>query len=243
VLQDAAAVIFTTEEERVLARNAYHPYRCKEKVISYGTARPPHGLHGQLERRFRQTVAGLENYPYLLYLGRIHEKKGIDLLVKAFERELLLNKMHLVISGPGESHGAGALKKLATSSTARQRIHWTGPIYSDEKWGAIRGAEALVLPSHAENFGISVAEALGCGVPALISNKVNIWREVQASGAGMVDSDDMAGTARLLRNWASLPRESKTMMRTAAIHCFERHFLIERGAQELRGVFGDVTRT
>jgi glycosyltransferase involved in cell wall biosynthesis len=240
VFQDAARVVFTTEEERVLAKNAFHPYRCEEQVISYGTAQPPHPIERMLERQFRQAVPELRDDQYLLYLGRIHEKKGIDLLIKAFSEEGLLEKTHLVIAGPGETATATALRELANASPARERIHWTGPVYSEQKWGAIRGADALVLPSHCENFGISVAEALGCGVPVLISNKVNIWREVKASGAGLVDDDDRLGTARLLKSWASLPVDAKTAMRTAASRCFQQHYLIQRGAEELHRVLIDV---
>lgn len=240
VFRDAAAVIFTTEEERILARNAFHPYHCEEKVIAYGTAWPPQVVDGELERHFRRWLPELRNDPYLLYLGRIHEKKGIDLLIKAFAEERLLAKTHLVIAGPGESTTATALRELANRSPVRERIHWTGPIYSELKWGAIRGADALVLSSHCENFGISVAEALGCGIPVLISNKVNIWREVESNGAGIVDDDDPPGTARLLKKWASLPVERRAAMRAAASRCFEKHFLIQRGAEQLHCTLTDV---
>src|SRR5256886_6713007 len=77
----------------------------------------------------------------------------------------------------------------------------------DVKWGAMSAAEAFVLPSHQENFGIAVAEALACGTPVLISNKVNIWREIEADGAGYVENDDLNGTANLLRRWLATSPE------------------------------------
>jgi glycosyltransferase involved in cell wall biosynthesis len=239
VFRDAAAVVFTTEEERLLARNAYHPYVCKERVISYGTASPPDTATNEPQQQFRRAVKGLGESPYLLYLGRLHEKKGIDLLLKSFEVQLPLAETHLVIAGPGESH---ALQRDARASIAADRIHFIGPVYSDKKWAALRGADALVLPSHAENFGISVAEALGCGVPVLISNKVNIWREVQSTGAGFINNDDLAGTTRSLGQWASLSPDAKSKMRSAARLCFEQHFDIQRGAHELLSLLGAITR-
>jgi len=78
-------------------------------------------------------------------------------------------------------------------------------------------------------------------VPVLISNKVNIWREVESEGAGIIDEDDQLGTARLLGTWASLAVERKTEMRAAASRCFEQHFLIQRGAEELHRTLVDVT--
>jgi glycosyltransferase involved in cell wall biosynthesis len=241
VFRRAARIVFTSEEERILARNAFEPYHCEEKVIAYGTARPPVATDQQ-RREFRATIADLGDRPYLLYLGRLHEKKGIDLLVKAFSREPLLAATHLLIAGPGESARTIVLREMAEKSPAKDRIHWIGPVYGEQKWAALRGADALVLPSHCENFGISIAEALGCGVPVLISNKVNTWREIESSAAGFVDEDDDAGTARLLRNWAAAPVEKKDAMRATATRCFERHFLIDRGAEQLYRELLEVTR-
>ncbi len=64
----------------------------------------------------------------------------------------------------------------------------------DLKWGAFRAAEAFVLPSHQENFGIAVVEALACGKPVLISDKVNIWREIVEDGAGLCRPRHPGGT-------------------------------------------------
>ena len=63
----------------------------------------------------------------------------------------------------------------------------------EAKWGAFRAAEFFVLPSHQENFGIVVAEAMALSKPLLITNKVNIWREVEIDGAGIVVDDDVKG--------------------------------------------------
>eukprot|EP01038_Epipyxis_sp_PR26KG_P002792 gene2792-3964_t len=71
----------------------------------------------------------------------------------------------------------------------------------EQKWGAFYSSEAYLLPSHQENFGIAVAEALGCGLPVLISDKVNIWREIDQARAGMVETDTVDGTERSLRHW------------------------------------------
>jgi glycosyltransferase involved in cell wall biosynthesis len=80
----------------------------------------------------------------------------------------------------------------------------------EQKWGAIGCSEVFVLPSHQENFGIVVAEALACRVPVLISNKINISREVQSEAAGFVETDTLAGTEALLQQWIGLsPQERK----------------------------------
>ena len=81
-----------------------------------------------------------------------------------------------------------------------------------------------MLPSHQENFGIVVAEALACGVPVLITDKVNIWREIAAAQAGFVRDDTAAGTAALLIDWLDTDHEAQRRMRLNAAECFRRNF-------------------
>jgi glycosyltransferase involved in cell wall biosynthesis len=106
-------------------------------------------------------------------------------------------------------------------------------IQDDLKWGAFRAAEAFVLPSHQENFGISVVEALACERPVLISDKVNIWREITTDGAGLCDDDTPDGTHRLLARWLALRPEDRDAMRTKAQACFQKHFQVEGVARHL----------
>jgi glycosyltransferase involved in cell wall biosynthesis len=72
-----------------------------------------------------------------------------------------------------------------------------------------------------------VAEALGCGVPVLISDKVNIWREIEADGAGIVNPDTLAGTKKSLRRWLALDETARQQMGANAKRCFEDRFTVE----------------
>ena len=94
----------------------------------------------------------------------------------------------------------------------------------DLKWGALRNAEVFILPSHQENFGFAVAEALSCGVPVLISVRVNIWREIEKANAGLVAPDDLPGTKSLLNRWLNLSTQERVQMSVNARHCFESQF-------------------
>ena len=107
------------------------------------------------------------------------------------------------------------------------------------KQGAFAVADAFVLPSHQENFGISVVEALANSVPVLISNRVNIWREVEADGAGIVDSDDVEGTLRLLQRWLDTPSTERGAMRHNARKCFEQRFEINRAVDSLLQILNE----
>jgi glycosyltransferase involved in cell wall biosynthesis len=176
-----------------------------------------------------------------LFMGRIHPKKGCDLAIRAFAAVLAQDPdWELVIAGPDQVGLQRELNDLATGLNIANRVHWTGMINGPVKWGAMRSAEVFILPSHQENFGIAVAEALACGVPALISNKVNIWREVQRDGGGLVADDDLEGTCSLLRTWVSMSEHEKQLMRQGARECFEQRFEIHRAADSLLEVLTEV---
>lgn len=240
VLRDARAVFFTCEEERRLARTTFPGYVCNERVIAYGTALPisdPAAWHKAWEEKF-PAIAGR---PYLLFLGRLHSKKGVDLLLRAYG-ELFKNANpreraalpDLVLAGPcSDDRFLHMLHALAQTHGIESRVHWTGMLTGDAKWGALAGAEAFVLPSHQENFGIAVAEALACGTPVLISDRVNIWREVSASNAALVEPPTDQGTTQLLRRWISLDSTTRQTMSTAAHTCFNHRFEISGSAKNL----------
>ena len=106
-------------------------------------------------------------------------------------------------------------------------------LQGDAKWGAYYGCDAFILPSHQENFGIVVAEALGCGKAVLISDQVNIWREIKKTGTGLVAEDTEEGTKRLLMNWLQISPEVKERMEKAAKICFAEHFRVEASAERI----------
>ena len=107
----------------------------------------------------------------------------------------------------------------------------------DVKWGAFYASEAFVLPSHQENFGIAVAEALSCGRPTLLSDKVNIASEIAADGAGLMEADTLAGTSRLLERWINTPPSERLAMGRAARQTFEQRYNMRANAQKIIQLF------
>ena len=241
VLRDASAVLFTCEEERRLARQSFWLYRCNEVVVHYGTAKPIGDPQGERQEFFSR-YPELRDKKLALFMGRIHPKKGCDLLIEAFAKVLVAqSEWYLVVAGPDQVGWQSGLQRRAQELGIASRITWTGMISGAIKWGALRAAEVFVLPSHQENFGIVVAEALAAGVPALISNKVNIWREIQFAGAGIVGEDSIAGASECLRSYLDLPEEKKLAMRHAARRCFEQKFEIQQVAQNLQMILTSLT--
>jgi glycosyltransferase involved in cell wall biosynthesis len=236
VLRDAAAVFFTCEEERRLARVSFQPYACRERVVAYGTAAPPADAVAQV-RAWHSALPALGDRPFWLFLGRIHEKKGVDLLVRAYGEwagRAGRPVPALVLAGPCADAGyRRQLDELAGRLPPSAALHWAGMLEGDTKWGALRSAEAFVLPSHQENFGIAVAEALAVGTPVLISRQVNIWTEIEAAGAGIAEPDTAAGTLRLLEKWDATPPGARAAMRTAAHELFASRYEIGRVARSL----------
>lgn len=240
VLRDAKAVLFTCEEEKILARQSFGHYKCNEIVVNYGTATPPVDINQQIQC-YLEKFPELRSKRIILFLSRIHPKKGCDILVKAFsEISKTDSNLHLVIAGPDQMGWQSDLKNLAQQLNIAQKITWTGMLQGDLKWGAFRTAEVFILPSHQENFGIVVAEALACRLPVLISNKVNIWREIVEDQAGFVEEDTYDGTIRLFQEWIELLSNQRDIMSLNAEHCFTTRFQINRAALNLIAILEDM---
>lgn len=233
VLRDAAAVLFTSEEERRLARQSFWLYRARERVVPYGTAEPPQDRE-RLREVFLSVHPVLRGKRVVLFLSRIHEKKGCDLLLRAFATVAPQHPdLHLVMAGPDQDGWVPRLQAIAAELRVADRVTWPGMLQGDLKWGAFHAAEVFALPSHQENFGIAVAEALGCGVPVLISDKVNIWQEVDRDAAGIVDEDTVDGTLASLRQWLHLPPAQRVAIGQNARSCFLRRFTLDAMAVTL----------
>lgn len=210
-LKDARSVFFTCEEERLRARNAFRGHTYSETVTLFGTADPGTNLERDCSL-LKETFPFLRDRKFLLFLGRIHPKKGCDLLIEGFAKCLngLPDNLDIVMAGPDQVGWSTTLRAKARKLGVAHRIHWSGMLAGPCKWGALASAEALVLPSHQENFGFVVAEALACSTPVLISDKVNIWREIVHANAGFAESDSVDGTESLLNRFYSLTQVERS---------------------------------
>jgi glycosyltransferase involved in cell wall biosynthesis len=246
VLRDAAAVLFTTAEEKTVSHGAFWPYRCNPKVVGYGIKDPlisqaRSTCRTQARQHLKQALPALGDRRFLLFLARVHEKKGLDLLLQGIASNRRDYHEHaFVIAGSGEDTYVSELKAIGSRLGIDRQLIWAGPLYGETKWAAIREAEAYVLPSHQENFGISVVEALACRVPVLTTDKVNIWREIVTCGGGLVDNDDVSGICRLLEQWNRVAPEQRMLMRDRARQCFLNHFDLAQTSSQLFSVISQL---
>lgn len=233
VLKHAKTVLFTSEEERLRARESFWMYSANEVVVPYGTAPPPAEAE-PYRTKFFLAHPELVGKHLLLYLSRIHPKKGCDLLIEAFARVAQkYDSVHLLMAGTGDPAMIDSLKDLAEKLKVSDRITWLGMVENDAKWEALTSANAFILPSHQENFGIAVAEALGCGLPVLISDKINIWREIQADSAGYVAPDTLEGTHFNLSRWLAMDPKAQEKMSLVAKETFIARYSISSMAHGL----------
>lgn len=236
VVESATSLLFTCEEELLLARKPFEPYRPKKEInVGYGI-QPPPTFTPEMSTAFFQKAQLDSDQKYLLFLSRIHPKKGVDNLINAY-LELLENANQdtnnippLVIAGPGleTPFGKEMVTLAAKNEKFKNRIIFPGMLTGDAKWGAFYSCEAFVLPSHQENFGIAVVEALACKKPVLISNKINIWREINRSGGGVIGSDTQAGTFEILNDWLNTSSEEKEDFKLKAYDTYDTYFRIEK---------------
>lgn len=231
MLRDAKAVLFTCEEERELAGKSFWLYKVKPLVVPFGTYIPDFNKNNAKEE-FYEKFPDVKGRKMLLFLGRVHPKKGCDILIESFYK---INQMDpdlvLGIAGPGDKNIINELKILINERNLVNKVFWFDMVSGSLKWGAFCASYGFILPSHQENFGIAVAEAMGCGVPVLISDKVNIWREILQGEAGFVDSDTVDGTCRNIEKLLKLDDKRYNEMCRSSFLAYEEKFTIDAMAE------------
>jgi glycosyltransferase involved in cell wall biosynthesis len=125
--------------------------------------------------------------PYLLFLGRINWKKGLDMLIPALSH---IGNIPLVIAGNDEENYSSELKRLANTHAVEDRIIFTGPVRGDDKASLLQNASMLVLPSYSENFGIVALEAMAAGCPVAVTPEVGLSDTISETGSGIVVPGD-----------------------------------------------------
>jgi glycosyltransferase involved in cell wall biosynthesis len=163
----------------------------------------PNGIDLPCERDSPPATGGRRR---LLFFGRIHPTKGIDILLRAWQSvQQRFPEWELQIGGPDEGGHRAQLEQLVVS-LALERVTFTGPAYGADKSAALRSAELFVLPSHTENFGVAVAEALAHSVPAVVS-KGAPWQGLEPNGCGWWVDRGAGPLADCLSSALALPRE------------------------------------
>jgi len=184
----AQRMIYTTSEEERLAALAGLPLPPGE-LVPLG-ARASSASIDDLRPHFLARFPEAEGKRRLLFLGRLHPKKGIDRILNCLQdvRQSIPNVL-LIVAGDGEAQYIRHLRQLVSSLALDEHVLFAGHLDGELKWACFAAAELFLLPSHQENFAIAVAEAMQMGVPVVITDKVNTWPYVEEAGAGLVLAD------------------------------------------------------
>lgn len=228
----ADGILFTCEEELLLAKTSFPGYHPRATYnIGYGILPPPPYTTAQ-QVAFENICPAITGNPYFLFLSRIHIKKGVDILVDAYRYcyDYFLKQgitiPLLVIAGPGleSEYGAVIHQKVTNDPLLAATVHFAGMLQGDAKWGALYGSDLFILPSHQENFGIAIVEAMACKTPVIVSNKVNIWREIEAGKGGIIVNDDVRSMIEGITTWVSLSQDEQESMGMHAYETYENSF-------------------
>jgi glycosyltransferase involved in cell wall biosynthesis len=192
----AAAIHFTTEDER---DGAAVPIKARAIVEPNGLdltefdPLPPPGSFSRLHPE----LAGRR---FVLFLGRVHPEKGLELLIPAMAK-LDHQDVALVVAGPDNAGSLPRFQRLAEQQGVRDRVLFVGMLDRPSRVAALRDAALLSLPSYHENFGISVIEALAAGTPVVVSDHVGLHHLIAQERLGGVVPLDAAALASALDRW------------------------------------------
>jgi glycosyltransferase involved in cell wall biosynthesis len=242
VLRGAFRMLFTTDAEARLAEQSFWLHKWKGVVIPFGANRPP--KDGEtLREAFYAQCSEMRGCRFMLFLGRIHRKKGCDMLLHAFVKSAAQDPgLHLVMAGPDQQNWSAELQHIVAQAGLADRVHWPGMLKGDVKWGAFFASEVFILPSHQENFGIAVAEAMSCGRPVLLADKVNIAPDIAGAGAGLMEADTQAGTDNLVRRWIEMPPAKRAAMGQRALETFDARYDMRKSAASIFHLFDGVAK-
>jgi glycosyltransferase involved in cell wall biosynthesis len=242
VLRDAAAVCFTADEEMRRAAESFWLYRVTPRIVPIGIDLPSETNSGPADPSIA-SLARFKERGYLLFLGRIHRKKGVDVLLRSYAQAQARCPTiePLVIAGPCDDQALREeMERMVQTSGIADRVCWLPMLSGDAKWTAIRNCSAFVLFSHQENFSVAVVEAMACARAVLVSNQVAIWKDIAQAGAGLVSTDDVPGGVEVLERWSNLGQSDRIAMGTAGARLVRARYCASHAADRLAAVIQHV---
>jgi len=186
MLEHAARVHCTAQAE-VDQSKKWYPNGA-EAIIPYIMDLDPYrDLPGPALARQKFAALNGDGAPTVLFLSRLHYKKGPEFLLRAAQqlKHLGVNGK-IAFAGTGDAAYIDSLKALAAQLGVEDRVHFLGMVVGREKLSLYQSADLFVLPTSQENFGLVLIEALACGTPVITTKGVDIWRDVEASGSGVI---------------------------------------------------------
>jgi glycosyltransferase involved in cell wall biosynthesis len=235
IFQNSVCVFYTTRKEM---RNANEVFRLnvpKELLIPYGAH--VSGRSGASSEPSADLL-GVARRPFALFLSRLHPKKNVDFLLKAWAEAKLASEWRLIIAGDGEASYKDQLQRLAHQLGISERVYFVGHVTSGNKRHLLENAEWFLLPSSQENFGIAPLEAIGAGCPVAISDQVYLSEYLHPQSEVLPVT--ISAWTRFLRERMTNETHRKNMLRLdneTVARRFEIGHITEAWAATLRSAF------
>jgi glycosyltransferase involved in cell wall biosynthesis len=200
-LNRAAAIHYTDAMEAELA-GALHlrPWTIVEPCFVDTSEFAALGDKAQMRQELRTLFPQIGDRPVILFFGRIHPKKGLDLLIPAFAQAKVNNAVLLLV-GPDPEHYMAQVRRMVQVYELEGRVIEGSMLVGRARLAALAGADLFVLPSYQENFGMAVVESLAAGTSVIVSDRVNIHRYITQGGVGEVVPPTVLPLAKAMTRW------------------------------------------
>ena len=176
----------------------------------------------------------------ILFLSRVHVKKGINFLIEAAETlHKELEGYRIVVAGEGEADYVASLKEMICAKELQDIVQLTGGVYGEEKWRLFQTSDFFVLPTHSENFGLAIAESLASGTP-VITTTGTPWSDLNTAHAGAWIEVGTQPLTDTLRRFLALSDDERERMGRNGRRLIESKYSARGMAEEMMTVYRDV---
>ena len=242
LLRQANGICYTHPEEERLARQVL-PSLPKGHIVELGVEEPPVADRAELRAEFFARRPELQHRRMVLFLGRLHGKKGLDLLLPAMEKVVRsIPTAHLLLVGPGEENYVDSIRRLVSVRGLEESVTITGPLYERHKWAAMAASDLFVLPSYQENFALAAVDAIRGGLPVLLSRRVNLWQDIVDAGAGCACDLTVDSVAEQIHQ-CLIDENWRTSATAAGEKLLQQRFNWARSAGKLSQVYDAILAT
>lgn len=228
------SLLLTSNNEKKLIKHTYvNTDGIKKKVVEYGILKQKLNIK-KSENLFYTKFKKLKNIDYFIYLGRFHKKKGCEIILGVLAK-LKKNKIKIkvLMAGPNNEY-----KKKLIEDAYKLRIDdmiiWSDTLIHDLKWIALKKSEAMILPSHGENFGVSLVEAMSLSKPVITTTKVNISDKIFSTKSGIITSNNLNSFYKGVIKFLRFSKKQKIRLSKNSYLCFSKYFNLENNLESFK---------
>ena len=223
LLNCKSLLLTTNHEKRLLDHTFVNTQKITKNVVGYGIAKPKINKIKCINL-FYKKFPYFKDKRFLLFLGRFDKKKGLEILINSIKKLSKKNiKITLLLVGQNNAY-KDTLKVLCKKNRLEENIFWSDLLIGDLKWGSILASSGMVLSSHGENFGVSLAESLSCSKPVLTTYKVNIYDHIIKYDAGLISKNTVPDFTKILEKFHKYNDLRLKIISKNSLICFNKEF-------------------